>query len=95
MLGIGKVLGFQSKMAKHLDNKDHDRVKDYLIVAASTWPNLSECPIDENLLKAAKQFLADAGWSFSVDPKRGLVITDPTGGDYSSHKDGVPKYPLS
>lgn len=63
---FGKALSYQIKLQKHLDNKDVDRVRDYLANIITEWPDLSTCPIDGDLLKKAMSYVRI---DFQFNPK--------------------------
>ena len=92
MIGMGKVLGAQMKIVGHLENGRLDRVKDYLLTFASIWPDPESCPIDPDVLKKSKLALINAGWELRTNDQDGLVIFDPTGAMYRSHRNGQPKF---
>lgn len=67
---VGKTLGLQFKLEKHLKNADVERVRDYLSHIVIEWPNLEKCPIDFALLKRAMAFVR---LTFDFNPKAKTV----------------------
>lgn len=81
---IGKILGLQSKIEKHIAAGDHRRVRDYLLQISVVFPDLSKCPVEIKILKKAMDFLRTNGYTKSIDPKRGVIFTSPSGNSYGS-----------
>lgn len=65
---LGKALGYQAKLQKHLAAGDKERVRDYMANIVMEWPDLKQCPIDLDLLKKAMAFV-QTGFSFNPKAK--------------------------
>ena len=92
MIGVGKILDAQMRVVGYLERGELDRVKDSLLHFASIWSDSASCPVDPNVLKKSKQALIRAGWKLRTNADDGLVISDPTGAEYRSHRNGQPKF---
>ncbi|HBK69361.1 MAG TPA: hypothetical protein DDZ91_12020 [Firmicutes bacterium] len=56
----------QIKLIKHLEAKNVQKVKDYLITIRCLWPDIERCPVDQSLIKKAAGFLKSQGWEFHL-----------------------------
>lgn len=63
---LGRALWYQTKLQKHLDARDVDRVRDYLAHIIMEWPDSNQCPIDFELIKKSMKFVQE---TFRFNPK--------------------------
>lgn len=47
---FGNVLSLQTKMIKHIQNKNADSLKKYLAFCIQEWPEIDHCPIDREII---------------------------------------------
>lgn len=59
---LGKALGYQAKLQKHLAAGNVERLRDYLAHIVLEWPDLEKCPIDRGILKRAKTLVERDFW---------------------------------
>jgi hypothetical protein len=63
---INFVATLEMRLMKHLIGKEDVRVRDYLIAIRILWPNMSETPINVNLIKRAIAYLEGKGWHMNL-----------------------------
>jgi len=64
--GLGTAISLQAKLKKHLELKNQDKIRNYLITIRALYPDFNQCPIDLDLLKEATTFLKENGWELHL-----------------------------
>ena len=90
-LAPGSMVSLTMKLQKHLQARDPNRVKDYLMTVGTIQPDLEQVNfVDPTLLDQCVELLRQNGWEVKLDTRvgDGLVMIPPesTGWVYRSHR---------
>ena len=56
---LGNVMSLQMKMAKHIKNRNSEKLKMYLAFCMQQWKTPNDCPVDIKIINRALKIIGE------------------------------------